>query len=171
MTIRSVGFPLYRRPSPLEVHDLVTTPITFLSSLYMFPKNIYPSWVACYFESCMIYFKKLNDILKVAWYLVSWINIILACHSLPSPLGYTIKLTRARPNPGPNHAMYACVLTCTYTLCIVTVLIVTKTGITPTYFRCVHDLEQVFLWILAEFEIWFRVVHGSTPNVHLSGFR
>ena len=33
-----------------------------------------------YFESCMIYLTKLNDILKVAWYFVSWINIILACH-------------------------------------------------------------------------------------------
>ena len=43
MTIRAVGFPLYQRPSPLQVHDLVTTPITFLSSLYMFPKNIHPS--------------------------------------------------------------------------------------------------------------------------------
>ena len=53
---------------------------------------------------------------------------------LQIPLGYTTKLTRARP----NHAMYACVLTCMYLhpLYIVTVLIVTiKTGITPTYFE------------------------------------
>ena len=90
----SIRLPLSGRFSPLPLTFPTksvqpgTTPMAALRSFYMFPKNKHPSWALWYisksctiFESCMIYLTKLNNILKVAWYFESWINIILACHT------------------------------------------------------------------------------------------
>ena len=92
-----VGFPLYHWPSPLKVYNLAQHPwllwghYTCSQKIYILPElcDIFLK-VVPYFESCAIFLTKLNDILKVAWYFESWINITLACHIwLPTVLPLT----------------------------------------------------------------------------------
>ena len=98
-SLYTVGFLLYHWPSPLKVYNLAQHPwllwghFTCSQKIYILPE-LYDIFlkVAPYFESCMIYLTKFNNILKVAWYFESWINIILACHTEQATLAIQIGL-------------------------------------------------------------------------------